>query len=111
MHIPDLTQVSKAELEKELKRREIEEIKARNAERQRIYDLVRQNVDFLLGLQTKHDTTSCSDANPCGKTNDPSRHRLRCTRCQLLDIKQHNYNDEFVVDITVRHDPREDEGA
>ncbi len=104
----DLTKVNEADLQAELKRRGNERKVKRNAWRKEQFAWVRENIDRLLAMRPEHSASSCSDTNPGNYTSDGSRHAYRCVRCQLLHIKQDDYNAEWVVDVTLKHDPEEE---
>ena len=52
----------------------------------------------------EHYLTSCSDEDPRNWIAD-SPTAPRCLRCQLLYLKKQDYNDEWVMDFTIRRDP------
>lgn len=56
------------------------------------------HVDDLLQF-VEHSRTSCSDEKPTNASDDPQH--SRCTRCQLLRIKKDNWNDGWVLDVSL----------
>jgi hypothetical protein len=96
----DLTNVPLDQLRAEVQRRENEAKQQRNENLALRQALIVDHVDTLLQLVPEHGRTSCSDANPGNAASDRNP---RCNRCQLLRIKQDNYNDSFVLNISVEY--------
>jgi hypothetical protein len=105
--MPNLKDISDADLRAELSRREaerkaIEEAEARERlqreddAKQALFDLIRENRDVFLNLVPEHSRTSCSDERP----QNPDRN---CTRCALLVLLKEGWYapDDFQVQFAL----------
>jgi hypothetical protein len=62
------------------------------------HDWLFDNIDNLLEF-VEHERTSCDDEHPINGSDDPEH--SRCSRCQLLKIKQYGYNEGWTVNFSL----------
>lgn len=97
----ELKDLSDKDLLQELARRKEEKRQARIDANNKKLELLRKVLtrEMLDALLPEHGRTSCSDDN---RVNGFRCHRVRCTRCALLDFLEDEYtpsSQELVVNI------------
>jgi hypothetical protein len=94
----NIQEVSDEALQAEVKRRRQVRADIHNNWLSRHLDLVLVNIDLLLEFTPDHCRTSCSDENPCNSG------KIRCKRCRLLKLKNEDWNDCTVVNLSLGED-------
>lgn len=93
----DLAQVPLSELHAELQRRRLESLRVENARRAAQRQRLLTNVDQLLPF-TEHVDDRCSDEKRRGYAH-ASDGEVECARCQLLALKQDDWNLDWGVEL------------